>query len=135
MSSSCGEINALANPGIVSVGPMRGYATICPANHAMAHHNWWHRCKLSTNASRYQPSQTLIDETTRRVHAVTGISRYCDRGAVALNTDRAAKLTRQTDVWTIAENLWTSTESIEICVATAGPRQVPPRCAGSTYPE
>jgi hypothetical protein len=114
MSSLREEINALANAETVSVGLIPGYATACAVNHPMAHHNWWYRCGLSTNESRHRPSRTLIDNVTRRVHAVADISRYRDRGAVVFCTDRAAKPTRQTEVRIIAENLWTANKSIEI---------------------
>jgi hypothetical protein len=99
MTSLCEELDALPNPGTVWVGPFPGYATTCRVNHPMVQHNWWYRCGLSTNGSRLQPSRTLIDDVTRCVHAIADVSRYRERGAVAL---RAAKLTRQIDIQIIA---------------------------------
>lgn len=76
--------------------------------------HWWYRCGLSTDGSRRQPSRTLIEDVTHGVHAVVNTSRYRDRGAVAIRTDRAAKLTRQTGIRIVTENLCTVNESIEV---------------------
>lgn len=111
MSSRCEEINPPANPRTVSIGPIPG-TTTCAVNRPMAHRNWWYRCGPGTSGGQHSPNRTPIYDVTRSVHAGSDIGHYCDRGAVAIRTDRAAELTRQTDVRITTGNLWTANESI-----------------------
>jgi histidinol-phosphate aminotransferase len=71
--------------------------------------------RLNTNENPHPPTQALVDDVTRSVHAVAGdLHRYPDRDAVALRTDLAAYLTAQTGTTLGVENLWAANGSNEI---------------------
>ncbi|MGV0850093.1 histidinol-phosphate transaminase [Mycolicibacterium phlei] len=71
--------------------------------------------RLNTNENPHPPSQALIDDVTASVAAVAGeLHRYPDRDAMALRTDLAAYITRQTGIPVTVENLWAANGSNEI---------------------
>jgi histidinol-phosphate aminotransferase len=71
--------------------------------------------RLNTNENPYPPTQALVDDVTRSVHAAaTHLHRYPDRDVVALRTDLAAYLTTQTGVPVSIENLWAANGSNEV---------------------
>jgi len=71
--------------------------------------------RLNTNENPHPPTQALIDDVTRSVQAVAAdLHRYPDRDAVALRTDLAAYLTKQTGVTVGVENVWAANGSNEI---------------------
>ncbi|MET0899139.1 MAG: histidinol-phosphate transaminase [Mycobacterium sp.] len=71
--------------------------------------------RLNTNENPHPPTQALIDDVARSVRdAAAELHRYPDRDAVALRTDLAAYLTRQTGVHLGVENLWAANGSNEI---------------------
>jgi histidinol-phosphate aminotransferase len=71
--------------------------------------------RLNTNENPHPPTQALVDDVTRSVReAAADLHRYPDRDAVALRTDLAAYLTRQTGVHVTVENLWAANGSNEI---------------------
>jgi histidinol-phosphate aminotransferase len=71
--------------------------------------------RLNTNENPHPPSQALIDDVTASVAAVAGeLHRYPDRDAVALRTDLAAYVTRQTGTRVTVENVWAANGSNEI---------------------
>ncbi len=71
--------------------------------------------RLNTNENPHPPSATLVDDVATAVrNAAADLHRYPDRDAVALRTDLAAYLTRQTSVAVQAENVWAANGSNEI---------------------
>lgn len=71
--------------------------------------------QLNTNENPYPPSQGLIEDLVSFVRAEAGrLHRYPDRDALALRTDLAAYLSRQTGVSLRAENVWAANGSNEI---------------------
>jgi histidinol-phosphate aminotransferase len=71
--------------------------------------------RLNTNENPHPPTQALVDDVTRSVReAAADLHRYPDRDAVALRTDLAAYLVRQTGVHVTVENLWAANGSNEI---------------------
>ncbi|MEZ5154271.1 histidinol-phosphate transaminase [Rhodococcus zopfii] len=71
--------------------------------------------QLNTNENPHPPTQALVDDVAEAVReAARELHRYPDRDAVALRTDLAAYLTRQTGVAVAVENLWAANGSNEI---------------------
>lgn len=71
--------------------------------------------QLNTNENPHPPTQALIDDVAESVReAARELHRYPDRDAVALRTDLAAYLARQTGVPVTVENVWAANGSNEI---------------------
>ncbi|MFC4123330.1 histidinol-phosphate transaminase [Nocardia rhizosphaerae] len=71
--------------------------------------------QLNTNENPHPPSRALIDDVAESVRAAAAdLHRYPDRDAVALRTDLAAYLTRQTGVAVDTANVWAANGSNEI---------------------
>lgn len=71
--------------------------------------------QLNTNENPHPPSRALIDDVAEAIRAAAAdLHRYPDRDAVALRTDLAAYLTRQTGVAVDASNVWAANGSNEI---------------------
>ncbi|MGV9736221.1 histidinol-phosphate transaminase [Rhodococcus aetherivorans] len=71
--------------------------------------------QLNTNENPHPPTRALIDDVAESVReAAAQLHRYPDRDAVALRTDLAAYLTRQTGVGVSVENVWAANGSNEI---------------------
>ncbi|WP_225729456.1 MULTISPECIES: histidinol-phosphate transaminase [unclassified Nocardia] len=71
--------------------------------------------QLNTNENPHPPSRALIDDVAESIRiAAADLHRYPDRDAVALRTDLAAYLTRQTGVTLDAANVWAANGSNEI---------------------
>lgn len=71
--------------------------------------------RLNTNENPHPPSAALVDDVAASVReAAAELHRYPDRDAVALRTDLADYLTRQTGVPVGVENLWAANGSNEI---------------------
>ncbi len=71
--------------------------------------------RLNTNENPHPPTPALVDDIARAVRdAAVNLHRYPDRDAVALRTDLAAYLTRQTGVHVDVENLWAANGSNEV---------------------
>ncbi|WP_019928157.1 histidinol-phosphate transaminase [Nocardia sp. BMG111209] len=71
--------------------------------------------QLNTNENPHPPSRGLIDDVAEAIRAAaTDLHRYPDRDAVALRTDLAAYLTRQTGVALDVSNVWAANGSNEI---------------------
>ncbi len=71
--------------------------------------------QLNTNENPHPPTPALIDDVAESVReAAAQLHRYPDRDAVALRTDLAAYLTRQTGVAVSVENVWAANGSNEI---------------------
>ncbi|WP_182348617.1 histidinol-phosphate transaminase [Tomitella gaofuii] len=71
--------------------------------------------RLNTNENPHPPSPALVAEVTEAVRAAAAdLNRYPDRDAVALRTDLAAYLSRQTGVPLATENLWAANGSNEV---------------------
>ncbi len=71
--------------------------------------------RLNTNENPYPPPPELVADITAAVAAVAReLHRYPDRDALALRSDLAAYLTRDTGVTLTAENLWAANGSNEI---------------------
>lgn len=71
--------------------------------------------QLNTNENPHPPSKALIDDVAESVRAAAAeLHRYPDRDAVALRTDLAAYLTRQTGVALDVSNVWAANGSNEI---------------------
>jgi histidinol-phosphate aminotransferase len=71
--------------------------------------------QLNTNENPHPPTQALVDDVAESVReAATRLHRYPDRDAVALRTDLAAYLTRQTGVAVGLENVWAANGSNEV---------------------
>ena len=71
--------------------------------------------QLNTNENPHPPTQALIDDVAESVRtAAAQLHRYPDRDAIALRTDLAAYLTRQTGVAVGVENVWAANGSNEI---------------------
>ncbi|MEO6881680.1 MAG: histidinol-phosphate transaminase [Mycobacteriaceae bacterium] len=71
--------------------------------------------RLNTNENPHPPSVALVEDVAAAVRAAaTDLHRYPDRDAVALRTDLAAYLTRQTGVPVQASNVWAANGSNEI---------------------
>jgi histidinol-phosphate aminotransferase len=71
--------------------------------------------QLNTNENPHAPTQALIDDVAESIRsAAVELHRYPDRDAVALRTDLAAYLTRQTGVAVTAANVWAANGSNEI---------------------
>ncbi|MFZ2530435.1 MAG: histidinol-phosphate transaminase [Rhodococcus sp. (in: high G+C Gram-positive bacteria)] len=71
--------------------------------------------QLNTNENPHPPTRALVDDVAESVReAARDLHRYPDRDAVALRTDLAAYLTRQTGVAVGIENLWAANGSNEI---------------------
>lgn len=71
--------------------------------------------RLNTNENPHPPSRALVDDVVRSVReAAADLHRYPDRDAVALRTDLASYLTKQTGTALGVENLWAANGSNEI---------------------
>lgn len=71
--------------------------------------------QLNTNENPHPPSKALIDDVAESIReAAVELHRYPDRDAVALRTDLAAYLTRQTGVAVDVSNVWAANGSNEI---------------------
>ncbi|QIS19185.1 histidinol-phosphate transaminase [Nocardia terpenica] len=71
--------------------------------------------QLNTNENPHPPSRALIDDVAESIRAAAAdLHRYPDRDAVALRTDLAAYLSRQTGVVLDAANVWAANGSNEI---------------------
>ncbi|WP_327140870.1 histidinol-phosphate transaminase [Nocardia sp. NBC_01327] len=71
--------------------------------------------QLNTNENPHPPSKALIDDVAESVRvAAAELHRYPDRDAVALRTDLAAYLTRQTGIALDVSNVWAANGSNEI---------------------
>ncbi|MEU4343743.1 histidinol-phosphate transaminase [Nocardia sp. NPDC023852] len=71
--------------------------------------------QLNTNENPHPPSQALIDDVAESIRAAAAdLHRYPDRDAVALRTDLAEYLTRQTGVAVDTGNVWAANGSNEI---------------------
>ncbi|MEE2034584.1 histidinol-phosphate transaminase [Rhodococcus chondri] len=71
--------------------------------------------QLNTNENPHPPTQALVDDVAESVRvAAAQLHRYPDRDAVALRTDLAAYLTRQTGVTVGVDNVWAANGSNEI---------------------
>ncbi|MCP2319777.1 histidinol-phosphate aminotransferase [Nocardia amikacinitolerans] len=71
--------------------------------------------QLNTNENPHPPSRALIDDVAESIRAAAAdLHRYPDRDAVALRTDLANYLTRQTGVTVDTANVWAANGSNEI---------------------
>jgi histidinol-phosphate aminotransferase len=71
--------------------------------------------QLNTNENPHPPTQALVDDVAESVReAARDLHRYPDRDAVALRTDLAAYLARQTGVPVTVDNVWAANGSNEI---------------------
>ncbi|MFZ2173279.1 MAG: histidinol-phosphate transaminase [Rhodococcus sp. (in: high G+C Gram-positive bacteria)] len=71
--------------------------------------------QLNTNENPHPPTQALVDDVAESVReAARELHRYPDRDAVALRTDLAAYLVRQTGVPVTVDNVWAANGSNEI---------------------
>jgi histidinol-phosphate aminotransferase len=71
--------------------------------------------RLNTNENPHPPTAALVDDVACSVReAAVDLHRYPDRDAVALRTDLAAYLSRQTGTHVGVENLWAANGSNEI---------------------
>ncbi|GGL03731.1 histidinol-phosphate aminotransferase [Nocardia jinanensis] len=71
--------------------------------------------QLNTNENPHPPSRALVDDVAEAVRAAAAdLHRYPDRDAVALRTDLAAYLTRQTGFAVDTANVWAANGSNEI---------------------
>ncbi|MCM6773237.1 histidinol-phosphate transaminase [Nocardia sp. CDC159] len=71
--------------------------------------------QLNTNENPHPPSRALIEDVAESIRAAAAdLHRYPDRDAVALRTDLAAYLTRQTGVALDVSNVWAANGSNEI---------------------
>src|SRR5690606_38880000 len=71
--------------------------------------------QLNTNENPHPPTRALVDDVAEAIRAAAAdLHRYPDRDAVALRTDLAAYLTRQTGVAVDASNVWAANGSNEI---------------------
>lgn len=71
--------------------------------------------QLNTNENPHPPSKALVDDVAEAVRAAAAdLHRYPDRDAVALRTDLAEYMTRQTGVVLDVTNLWAANGSNEV---------------------
>ncbi|WP_430332797.1 histidinol-phosphate transaminase [Rhodococcus sp. ACT016] len=71
--------------------------------------------QLNTNENPHPPSKALVDDVAEAVRAAAAdLHRYPDRDAVALRTDLAEYMTRQTGVTLDVSNLWAANGSNEV---------------------
>ncbi|WP_305091603.1 histidinol-phosphate transaminase [Prescottella sp. R16] len=71
--------------------------------------------QLNTNENPHPPSRALVDDVAEAVRAAAAdLHRYPDRDAVALRTDLAEYMTRQTGVELDVSNLWAANGSNEV---------------------
>ncbi|MDH6280000.1 histidinol-phosphate transaminase [Prescottella agglutinans] len=71
--------------------------------------------QLNTNENPHPPSKALVDDVAEAVRAAAAdLHRYPDRDAVALRTDLAEYMTRQTGVALDVSNLWAANGSNEV---------------------
>ncbi|MEN0133906.1 MAG: histidinol-phosphate transaminase [Rhodococcus sp. (in: high G+C Gram-positive bacteria)] len=71
--------------------------------------------QLNTNENPHPPTKALVDDVAESVReAARELHRYPDRDAVALRTDLAAYLARQTGVPVTVDNVWAANGSNEI---------------------
>lgn len=71
--------------------------------------------QLNTNENPHPPTRALVDDVAEAVReAAAQLHRYPDRDAIALRTDLAAYLTRQTGITLGVGNVWAANGSNEI---------------------
>ncbi|RDI49734.1 histidinol-phosphate transaminase [Nocardia mexicana] len=71
--------------------------------------------QLNTNENPHPPTRALVDDVAEAIRAAAAdLHRYPDRDAIALRTDLAAYLTRQTGVALDVANVWAANGSNEI---------------------
>ena len=71
--------------------------------------------QLNTNENPHPPSRALVDDVAEAVRAAAAdLHRYPDRDAVALRTDLAEYMTRQTGVALDVSNVWAANGSNEV---------------------
>ncbi|WP_067655456.1 histidinol-phosphate transaminase [Nocardia harenae] len=71
--------------------------------------------QLNTNENPHPPTRALVDDVAEAVRAAAAeLHRYPDRDAVALRTDLAAYLTKQTGIAVDTANVWAANGSNEI---------------------
>ncbi|CAM3048402.1 histidinol-phosphate transaminase [Prescottella defluvii] len=71
--------------------------------------------QLNTNENPHPPSKALVDDVAEAVRAAAAdLHRYPDRDAVALRTDLAEYMTRQTGVPLDVSNVWAANGSNEV---------------------
>ncbi|MGD9621269.1 MAG: histidinol-phosphate transaminase [Mycolicibacterium sp.] len=71
--------------------------------------------RLNTNENPHPPTQALIDDVAASVRAAAaGLHRYPDRDAVALRSDLADYLTKQTGIPVAVDNVWAANGSNEV---------------------
>ncbi|MFC9518398.1 histidinol-phosphate transaminase [Nocardiaceae bacterium NPDC056970] len=71
--------------------------------------------QLNTNENPHPPSKALVDDVAEAVRAAAAdLHRYPDRDAVALRTDLAEYMTRQTGVALDVSNVWAANGSNEV---------------------
>ncbi|WP_431970665.1 histidinol-phosphate transaminase [Nocardia sp. bgisy134] len=71
--------------------------------------------QLNTNENPHPPSRALVDDVAESIRAAAAdLHRYPDRDAVALRTDLAAYLSRQTGFAVDTANVWAANGSNEI---------------------
>ncbi|MFD4368758.1 histidinol-phosphate transaminase [Rhodococcus sp. NPDC058521] len=71
--------------------------------------------QLNTNENPHAPTKALVDDVAESVRAAAReLHRYPDRDAVALRTDLATYLTRQTGVPVTVDNVWAANGSNEV---------------------
>ncbi|GAB2641602.1 histidinol-phosphate transaminase [Prescottella soli] len=71
--------------------------------------------QLNTNENPHPPSKALVDDVAEAVRAAAAdLHRYPDRDAVALRTDLAEYMSRQTGVALDVSNLWAANGSNEV---------------------
>ncbi|MFC3965901.1 histidinol-phosphate transaminase [Nocardia jiangsuensis] len=71
--------------------------------------------QLNTNENPHPPTRALVDDVAEAVRAAAAeLHRYPDRDAVALRTDLAAYLTKQTGTAVDTANVWAANGSNEI---------------------
>ncbi|MEV4239262.1 MULTISPECIES: histidinol-phosphate transaminase [unclassified Nocardia] len=71
--------------------------------------------QLNTNENPHPPSRALVDDVAESIRAAAvDLHRYPDRDAVALRTDLAEYLTRQTGIAVNTANVWAANGSNEI---------------------
>ena len=71
--------------------------------------------QLNTNENPHPPSRALVEDVAESIRAAAAdLHRYPDRDAIALRTDLAAYLTRQTGVALDVSNVWAANGSNEV---------------------
>lgn len=91
--------------------------------------------QLNTNENPHPPTKALVDDVAESVReAARELHRYPDRDAVALRTDLADYLARQTGVAVTVDNVWAANGSNEILQQLLQAFAGPGRCAMGFVP-